>query len=565
MKVIAVSKTALKQNNAFKLCGCQRDMLICYYTGVDFPGLHERKYPKLLERGNEMTFKIYSCLAVFFLSLSGLPGYADVALHPLFTENMVLQQKIDIPVWGTASDGEKITVAIHGQSKSTVARNGEWMLRLSPMDAGGPFTMTVEGNNTLTLNNVLVGEVWVCSGQSNMQWTTGATEDAYIDVPNARNDNIRLFYVPRTVAGTPQKTVNAKWEECTPQTVVGFSAVAYYFGKSLNETLDIPIGLIHTSWGGTPAESWTTRETLEKNALYEKILQRWENDRDTMLKEIPSVGEKMNHWLTNSEQQEKEGQLVSGMPSLPRDQYNNPWRPAGLYNAMIAPLIPYAIQGAIWYQGESNAGRAYQYRQLFQDMITDWRRGWGQGNFPFLFVQLANFGHPWAERHEWPELREAQCMALDLPETGMAVTMDIGDPYDIHPRNKKEVGRRLALSALHTAYDLPGVYSGPMYSGKQTIGDTIRLSFTQTGGGLVAKDDRPLASFEIAGDDQVFHTAKAYIKGNYVYVYADEVKKPAAVRYAWRNCPDASLFNKEGLPASPFRTDIWPGLTIDAR
>ncbi|MBD3268295.1 sialate O-acetylesterase, partial [bacterium] len=425
---------------------------------------------------------------IFFFSLTlflfTTPTLAEVTLHSLFTDHAVLQQGKEIPVWGQAEDGEQITVSLNDQTAKTTAQNGEWMVKLQPMQYGGPFTLTVTGKNTLTREDIHIGEVWVCSGQSNMQWSMRATHTAYKDIPNANHEKIRLFSVPRTVAGAPQDNVNAEWAICTPKTVEHFTAVGYHFGRELHEKLGVPVGLIHSSWGGTPAESWTTKKTLKSKNVYSEILNRWERGEKSMQTRLQSVGQELEQWQEKAAQHEKEGRRVPAMPSLPRDQYNNPWRPAGLYNAMIAPLIPYAIQGAIWYQGESNASRAYQYRELFQDMIQDWRREWNQGPFPFLFVQLANYIAGNSDLNQWAELREAQTMALDLPNTGMAVTTDIGNPYDIHPRNKKEVGRRLSLDALKIAYDKDVLASGPMYNDYKIDGNKIILSFDHVGSGL---------------------------------------------------------------------------------
>lgn len=512
--------------------------------------------------------RMYSLLILSACLAAPLWVAADVKLNSLFTDNMVLQQKIAVPVWGTAEEGEDISITFNGQTVSAKSQDGKWMARLSPMNAGGPFEMTVKGKNTITIKNVLIGEVWVCSGQSNMQFPVQASTLANEVIPKATNPNIRLFSVPRIVASAPQSTVDAKWEECTPKTVPDFSAVAYFFGAYLQKELNVPVGLIHTSWGGTPAESWTTLETLKSNPLYSEILKRYDDGLSAAEKKYQEFPGKFQKWVEDAKKLNQEGKMVPGMPALPTeawwsDQYNNPNRPAGLYNAMIAPLIPYAIQGAIWYQGESNAGRAYQYRSLFADMIKDWRKCWGQGDFSFFFVQLANFNsNPHSQ--DWPELREAQTMTLSLPKTGMAVTTDIGDATDIHPKNKIEVGRRLSLAALKVAYDEDVVYSGPMYKSLQVQDGKAYISFTNLGSGLITKNCDPLKGFEIAGEDKEYVPAEAEIIGTKVVVSSSKVSKPVAVRYAWRNNPeDANLFNKEGLPASSFRTDEWPGITAN--
>ncbi len=489
---------------------------------------------------------------------------ADVTLHALFADNMVLQQGIEVPIWGTADDGESVTVEFNGQKVTAKADDGAWMARLKPMKAGGPFMMTVQGKNTIEIKNVLIGEVWVCSGQSNMQWSVQASENAQEEIANAKYPQIRLFSVPRKAAGKPRKAVEGEWSECSPETVAGFSAVGYYFGRSLHKLMNTPIGLIHTSWGGTPAESWTTRETLESDPDYKAILDRWDSSYKQFSNDLQTYQEKLDQWKKETDELDAKGEFVTNPPSLPRDPRSNPWRPSSLYNAMIAPLLPYGIQGAIWYQGESNADRAYQYRKLFPAMITDWRRVWGQGDFPFLFVQLANFDTRRFE-YSWAELREAQTMTLDLPNTGMAVIVDIGDPSNIHPKNKQDVGWRLALAAQKIAYGEDVVYSGPMYESMKVEGNTIRLRFKHAERGFMVPDGEKLTGFVIAGEDQEFKPAVAAIDGKSIVVSSGSVANPAAVRYGWLNCPVCNLFNKEGLPASPFRTDDWPCVTADNR
>ncbi len=505
------------------------------------------------------------------LGLCAAPvAFADVKLPSVIGDNMVLQQGKPLPIWGWANAGEKVTVKL-GKSRSaktTADDNGKWMVKLKSMKAGGPYTLTVSGNNTIELKNILIGEVWVCSGQSNMQWTVGNSNNSKMEIAAANYPKIRLFYVPRTIASQPQDDVNAKWEECTSQNVGEFSAVSYFFGRTLHQELDIPIGLIHTSWGGTPAEAWTSLPSLQAEPILQPIVERWDKSISDFNENLEKYEQDFLAWKKESINTENTGGGVGGPPSLPNDPRKSPHRYSGLYNAMIAPLIPYAIQGAIWYQGESNATRAYQYRTLFPAMITDWRKNWGQGDFTFLFVQLANFEVNWGNQSDvaWAELEEAQLMTLDLPNTGMSVTIDIGDPKDIHPRNKQEVGRRLALAARAIAYGQDIVYSGPIYKDMRVEGNRIRLSFNHIGGGLIVGDPGELQQFTIAGEDRNFVPAKAEIDGETVIVSAEGVPQPVAVRYAFDDNPEsANLYNKEGLPASPFRTDIWPGVTVDAR
>ncbi len=492
---------------------------------------------------------------------------ADVEPHPLFTDHMVLQQGKKIPVWGWADDGEKVAVTINGKTAHTTAKDGCWMVRLGKLKVGGPYEMKILGRNTITIKNVMVGEVWVCSGQSNMQFGLGGSNNAEQEIKDADYPNIRLFSVPLKAARLPQKNVDGKWSVCTPETIPGFSAVAYFFGRDLHKSLNVPIGIIHTSWGGSAAEAWTSRETLESDPALKVMLDRSDKNAKEADQKWADYAKTFNDWREKNNELEAAGErLIGGPPALPRwgDARNSNHRSTALYNAMIAPLVPYAIQGAIWYQGESNAGRAYQYRKLFPAMIQDWREKWGQGDFTFLFVQLANFGSSTGAGHTWPELREAQNMALSLPNTGMAVTIDIGNPKDIHPRNKQDVGYRLALAARKVTYgEKKLVYSGPMYKSMKAKNGKITLSFDCIGGGLMSKDNEPLKGFEIAAEDQKFVAAEASIEGGKIVVWNNDISEPVAVRYGWYDSPVCNLFNKEGLPASPFRTDDWPCVTLN--
>jgi sialate O-acetylesterase len=429
--------------------------------------------------------------------------------------------------------------------------------------------MTVAAQNTITLHNVAVGEVWVCSGQSNMEMAVGSSARAWGGVLNADQEAaagnyplIRHFTVKKAVAGQPQKDVEGQWVVASPETVPEFSAVGYFFGRELHKALGVPVGLIDSSWGGTPAEAWTSTPALEAVPELKPLLDDWSQKVAAYPRALEQFQQELNPWEQAAEKAEGEGKPAPPPPKMPPDPRSNPWRAGGLYNGMIAPLTPYAIAGAIWYQGESNADRAYQYRKLFPTMIQDWRHAWGEGDLPFLFVQLANFIQG-GVKTAWAELREAQSMTLSLPKTGMAVTIDIGDPYDIHPRNKQEVGRRVALAGEALAYGRKVVYSGPLYESMSVEGPSVRLRFKHVGGGLVAKGG-PLKGFEIAGEDRKFVAAEAKISGDTVVVRsaAGRLPHPAAVRYAWADNPECSLYNKAGLPASPFRTDDWPGVTL---
>jgi sialate O-acetylesterase len=362
---------------------------------------------------------------------------------------------------------------------------------------------------------VLVGEVWIASGQSNMQWPVNRSANAEQTIAQSANPKLRLLTVPRAASDTPLDTVDVKWVECGPDTVPEFSAVAYFFGRLLQARLGVPIGLINTSYGGTPSEAWTSRAALEAVPDFKPLLTE------------PPAGT------------------------------NAPQRATGLYNAMIHPLIPYAIKGAIWYQGESNAGRAHQYRTLFPTMIQNWRHDWGQGDFPFLYVQLAPFHKKVTEPgdSQWAELREAQRLTLtSSPNTAMAVITDVGDEDDIHPQQKQPVGERLALSALALAYGKDVVHSGPTFKNMEVKNGEVVLNFDNIGGGLVAHGES-LTGFTVAGKDQKFHPAQAEIRGNQVVLTCEAVTAPVAVRYGWADYPVVNLANREGLLASPFRTD----------
>ena len=488
---------------------------------------------------------------------------ADVKLPAIIGDNMVLQNGMETPIWGTADPGEKVTVTMGEQHAVTVADSaGKWTVSLTQWEAGGPFEIKIAGNNKITLQNILVGEVWVCSGQSNMWWTVKLSANPEKEITEANYPMIRLFSVKEAVADEPQDDVQGSWSECSPETVETFSAVAYYFGRALHRELDVPVGLIHTSWGGTPAESWTSTPMLESDPVLKPIIDNWAQVLEKYPKAMEEHNERLAKWEEDSQKAKKEGKPAPRRPRPPIGP-GHPWQPAGLYNAMIAPLIPYAIKGAIWYQGESNADRAYQYRKLFPAMIYDWRRSWMQGDFPFLFVQLANFMKidPLPVESAWAELREAQLMTLALPNTGMAVIIDIGEANDIHPKNKQDVGRRLARWALAKTYDLDIVYSGPIYKSMAVKKNRIVLRFDHVDDGLTTKDGGPLKGFAIAGQDMKFVLAKAEIKNNKVVVWSDKVTKPIAVRYAWANNPVCNLYNSAGLPASPFRTDHWPATT----
>lgn len=514
------------------------------------------------------------CTLIFYLSLVLLlagagAALADVKLPAVIGDNMVLQQGGKISIWGWADPGEEVMAGVSWHNMKwavTADKDGEWSFKMNPPKAGGPYEMTISGKNVIEIKNIMVGEVWVCSGQSNMQWSVQSSANAEQEIAEAVYPKIRLFTVKRKVAETPQQDCEGSWTECSPETVPDFSAVAYFFGRELHKELNVPVGLIHTSWGGTPAEAWTRREVLEANPDCAPILKRYDDAVAKYPQAMEEYEQKLAEWKQAVEKAKAEGKKPPRRPRAPFGP-GNPHAPAGLYNAMIAPLIPYGIQGAIWYQGESNAGRAYQYRTLFPDMIKNWREDWGLGVFSFIFVQLANFMEVKSEpgQSAWAELREAQLMTLALPKTGMAVIIDIGEADNIHPKNKQDVGKRLALWALARTYGKKLVYYGPVYESMQVDGNRIVLYFDHVGGGLVARGNEQLKGFAIAGADREFVWADARIEGDKIVVSSEKVPEPVAVRYAWADNPVCNLYNKEGLPATPFRTDDWPGVTVDAR
>lgn len=478
-----------------------------------------------------------------FCILSCVCHAADQALKlaGIFGDQMVLQQNTDAAIWGQGTVGETVRVKPSWNPRSVVQAKvdseGKWRTHIRTPKAGGPFQIEVtSGRETVSLKDVLSGEVWVCSGQSNMQWKMrGFGVDHFKeDVQNAKYPQIRFCAVPQVLALEPQDDVNTKWSTCNPQTALNFSAVAYFFGSRLHQELDVPIGLISTNWGGSSVEAWTSSEVLEKELS-------------------GYVGKTKSYakWL------EESGATYS-RNNKARPKALNHRSPTVLFNHMIQPLIPYSFRGVIWYQGESNVKEPVAYRSLFPAMINDWRTRWGQGDFPFYYVQIAPFAY---KKNKIPAafLREAQTMALSVPNTGMVSTMDIGEANNIHPKAKKPVGGRLARLALARDYGRTGlVDSGPHYKVHRVERSQIRLGFESVGGGLTTSDAGALTHFTIAGKDQVFHPATARIDGVTVLVSSDEVPHPVAVRFGWGNADSTNLINKEGLPSPSFRTDDWP-------
>ncbi|HEY3418283.1 MAG TPA: sialate O-acetylesterase [Armatimonadota bacterium] len=663
------------------------------------------------------------CSALLFLTGIAFGQATSTALRlpSFFSDHMVLQRNQPLPVWGTASPNEKVTVNFNGQQRlATAGADGRWTVKLKPCTAGGPYELAVHaGAATVIIKDVLVGEVWIGSGQSNMEMSVAGVKNSAEEIAQANDPQMRLFTVARTMAAEPQQDVKGKWAACTPQTVSSFSAAAYFFGRELRRKLGVPVGLIESCWSGSSAEAWTPREALAAHPELRPILNRDFTDKAAFDAAMQAFQAKVPAWsaqdrpvdtgntgfkagwadpaadvrkwftmplpnmfahsepalycqgafwfrrevtipaawaghpltlslgsiadfdttyfngvqvgMTNTDAPDTAkvermytvpGKLVTagraviairtftrygeagfggkpetlqlavtglaGQQPLPlagdwryRAERAVPFKPlphaptapdsvyspVKLYNGMIAPLVHFGIRGVIWYQGESNSDLGYQYRTLFPVMIKSWRKAWGQGDFPFLYVQIANWIH-----HQdvpcdtqWPELREAQLMTLSVPNTGMAVTIDIGEGPNIHPLNKQDVGYRLALAAEKIAYGMRIAYSGPIYRSMRIEGNRIRLSFKHTDGGLQAgrtQTEPELTGFIIAGQDRVFVPAQAKIEGNSVVVWSEDIAKPVAVRYAWQFNPRCNLYNGAGLPASPFRTDDWPGMSF---
>jgi sialate O-acetylesterase len=504
---------------------------------------------------------------------------ADVVPNPLFTDYAVLQRDKPIPIWGTSDPGEQIRVGLTNDTSTTVrtqaTADGRWLVELPALPAGGPYTLTIQGKTRVEFKDVLIGEVWICSGQSNMEFQIRNSFEVHDAIAAAANPKIRLFTVAQATAMGPREKVRGQWKDCTPETVPNFSAVAYYFGRDLQKALGVPIGLIHTSWGGTPAQAWTSKDALDAVPVlrhyHAELAERIEKYDPAKAKE--QYDEAMKKYQQAKIDHEKavakarsEGSKPPPAPRQPqmaKSPEKSQNSPSVLYNAMIAPLIPYGIRGVIWYQGESNSGHAYEYRTLFPTMIQDWRTQWKQGDLPFLCVQLAPYQKIESAPmdSDWAELREAQLLTTKkLAKVGMAVITDVGEEFDIHPKKKEPVGARLALLARKIAYGQNITATGPVYKKMRIDGNQIVLGFESVGAGLECRGEK-LTGFTIAGADRKFYPAEAEIRGDTVVVSCPAVEQPAAVRFGWANYPVVNLWNRDGLPATPFRTDAWPGVT----
>jgi sialate O-acetylesterase len=503
--------------------------------------------------------------------LAGLASArAEVKLPRVFGSHMVLQRDVNLPVWGWADAGEEVTVSLTGAApvKAKADAAGAWRVNLPPRAAGGPLTLTVQGKNTVVCEDVLVGEVWVCSGQSNMEWTVSGSLNPEEEAEKADYPTIRQIKIPKVPQPYPVTDVTADWVVCTPKTAPGFTACGYFMARELQRELQVPIGLINTSWGGTRIEPWTNPEGFAAVPELKGISDRVQasNPRNAAYK--AKVGDfigQMEAWIPKAREAMKTSQVVDQPPAYPPDvrpitaDGAAHGQPTTLYNGMVAPLVPYAMRGAIWYQGESNHNEGKLYTAKMRALVGGWRQVWAQGEFPFLYVQIAPYSYGAEPPFVLPEFWEAQTDALKIPNTGMVVTTDIGNIADIHPKNKQEVGRRLALLALKGTYGKPTtVADGPVFKSMAIEGAKIRVRFDNVGGGLLARDGKPLNWFEIIGADAQVAQAEAVIDGDSVLVSSPNVPKPVAVRFAWHKHAEPNLRNKEGLPARPFRAGEIP-------
>ena len=510
-------------------------------------------------------------LILLLLLASGITAAANVTLPDVISDAMVLQRDRAVPIWGTADPGESVTVKFGSQSRTAVAGgDGKWTIRLSPMRASAtPQTMIVEGRNRIELKDILVGEVWLVSGQSNMQRLLSETANGEQAIAGANHPLIRLFNVSRQVAFKHAQPPLGVWRACSPESVKEFSAAGYYFGVELEKELKVPIGLLNSSYGGSQAEAWTPVEYLLASPDLKPAVDRtkiWDEERPRVKADYD---EAIKKWRVEADKARAAGARPQPSPAVP-DALREYRVASSIYDGMIAPLIPFAVRGAFWYQGESNEARAQQYGLLLPTMIRAWRQRWGEGDFPFGIIQLPNYRDPKPDPADepWSFIREAQRQtAMTMRNTGLIVTIDIGEARDIHPKNKLDVGRRMVRWALAEVYGRKITSTGPMFQSSKIAGSKIVLTFEEGGTGLKIRDGDKLDEFAIAGADHKWVWAEAKIVGkNRVEVWSPAVAQPLSVRYAFNNNPKhPNLTNETGLPASPFRTDDWPGPTDGKR
>ena len=511
----------------------------------------------MMSSRNPITIYFYRIILLWSILATG--SLADVRLPAILSDHMVVQAGGPVSIWGWADPAEEIAVSMAGRTVAVVAgTDGKWELKLPALEISAtPQTLTVKGRNTVIVEDVLVGEVWLGSGQSNMQLPVSPVKSAAKEKAAARFPEIRMFTVGRCANTEEVDEVKGSWVVCAPETVGNFSATLYFFGRELHQRIQQPVGLIHSSWGGTPIQSWMPLESLKATPGISAFLERkkrlaaaWPEQEKIILADIRA-------W----EDEAAKTKPLRPKPSNPGRPDSAHYMPSRLYNGMIHPLVRYQIRGLLWYQGEANArdgaAGATEYSDLQQRLIADWRRAWNQPELPFLFVQLPNYIDPRAEtQSSWAFFREGQARTLSVPRTGMAVTIDIGEANDIHPKNKQDVGRRLAAIALADVYHFDGVSRAPEFL-KQTIkGGEIHLSFRHAEGGLVMRGER-IKGFKIAGAERAWHPAEARIEGGEIVVLSTAVPKPLEVRYGWADNPECNLYNRAGLPLTPFRTDAW--------
>lgn len=486
---------------------------------------------------------------------------AEVTLASPFTDHAVLQREIPVPIWGYGAAGEKITVCFRGQTaETTTDAQGRWSIRLKPMSAeASGADLFISGQNSITLHDIVVGEVRLASGQSNMEWPLSLARDAKAEIAGAGLPLVRHLKIEHTPSDIPTDSVKTSgWQVASPGTAGSFTAVGYFFARELSTRLNVPVGIIHSSWGGTPIESWLNERILKSTRAWPRFEKDWEEALKVFPQKKAEYAELDRAWQKANEESRMTGKPNPLPWPHPPVGPGTAYAPGGLFNGMIVPLIPYALRGALWYQGESNVGRPAEYAELFPAMIQNWRKSWGQDEFAFLFVQLPNYANHNPAGRAWAELRDAQNAALKLRGVGEAITIDVGDAENLHPTNKKPVGERLAWVAESEVYKIGGVEgSGPLFASAQREGAAMRINFTH-GKGLIAKvqADSP-TGFEIAAADKVFHAANAVVENETVVISSPDVKEPVAVRYAFTNNPPVSLYNAAGLPAAPFRTDDW--------
>lgn len=490
--------------------------------------------------------------AILFAMSIAQPTWASVTLPSLISDNMVIQQGVPVHIWGKADPGERVTLKISDQIRQTVANEGgNWQIWLHPMKASKPLTMTVSGKNTLTVKNILPGEVWFAAGQSNMEWSVRKSNNSKEEMAHANFPEIRFFDAERSFSDTEKTSIAGKWVICSPQTVAEMTGAGYFFARGIHQNLKLPIGLIDASWGATRCEAWTPIEAFENDSR----LNYWTNKWDIYQRDFPKLKEEFKLKHTSWKEKVKEAkQSGAEIPREPREpKRKTKFEPSVIYNGVVAPICNYTIKGVIWYQGENNAYKdeTYAYRYLFQTMIELWRDAWKQGDFPFIYAQLSILHkHPY-----WPVLRESQSEALKLKNTAMVATYDIGDSTDAHFKNKQEVGKRLVLAARKLVYGDDIVASGPTFRQLTKEGDSLRIWFDHAEG-LDSSDGNELTDFEIAGDDGKFYGAKAKLDGNTILIYNEKVAHPSIARYAFKDIIVGNLVNGSGLPAFPFRGKI---------